>query len=220
LHGLKLLRMLGANLCPITEMPQPFTSARFVTPIVKLDRPRLSASDWELGALEMIADLGLAAVAVEPLAKRLGVTKGSFYWHFDTREALIDSTLKRWSDDDAGDVISRVQGIADPRERLRTLFRVTSRTMRLHKIYSALIKAIDHPSVGPRVEKISEARLKFLTQLFTDAGLQPVRAAHRARLAFAAYVGFLQMSLQIKLPRLTSGEFDAYVEHVIETLVP
>jgi AcrR family transcriptional regulator len=190
------------------------------THIIKLDRTRLNASDWELGALEMLADLGLSAVAVEPLAKRLGVTKGSFYWHFDSREALIEATLKRWSADDAGDVFSRVNGINDPRERLRTLFRVTSRTMRLHKIYSALIKAIDHPSVGPCVEQISEARLKFLTQLFADAGLDATTAAHRARLAFAAYVGFLQMNLQIKMPRLTSGEFDAYVEHVIETLVP
>jgi AcrR family transcriptional regulator len=188
--------------------------------IVKIERPRLNASDWEFGALEMIADLGLSAVAVEPLAKRLGVTKGSFYWHFSSREALIEATLKRWGADDSVDVISRVQTISDPRERLRTLFRITSRTVRLHKIYSALIKAVEHPSVGPRVEKISEARLAFLTQLFTDAGLDSTAAAHRARLAFAAYVGFLQMSLQIKMPRLSSGEFDVYVEHVISTLIP
>jgi AcrR family transcriptional regulator len=185
-----------------------------------IERPRLTAADWELGALELIADSGLAAVAVEPLAKRLGVTKGSFYWHFSSREALIDATLKRWSEDDAGDVLTRVQNIDDPRERLRTLFRITSRTVRLHKIYSALIKAVDHPSVGPRVEKTSEARLAFLTKLFSDAGLAAEVATHRARLAFAAYVGFLQMSLQIKMPRLSSGEFDAYVEHVIQTLVP
>jgi AcrR family transcriptional regulator len=193
--------------------PRGFASA-------KIERPRLSAPDWELEALEMIADSGLAAVAVEPLAKRLGVTKGSFYWHFSSREALIEKTLQRWSLDDSADVISRVQGISDPRERLRMIFRITSRTVRLHKIYSALIKAVDHPSVGPRVEKVSQTRLVFLTTLFTDAGLSASEATHRARLAFAAYVGFLQMSLQIKMPRLSSGEFDAYVEHVIQTLVP
>ncbi len=188
--------------------------------LIKIERPRLTAQDWELGALDMIADLGLAAVAVEPLAKRLGVTKGSFYWHFSSRDALIEATLKRWGEDDSSDVISRVQGISDPRERLRTLFRITSRTVRLHKIYSALIKAVEHESVGPRVEKISEARLAFLTKLFSDAGLDATAAAHRARLAFAGYVGFLQMSLQLKMPRLSSGEFDAYVEHVISTLIP
>ena len=76
--------------------------------LIKIERPRLTAQDWELGALDMIADLGLAAVAVEPLAKRLGVTKGSFYWHFSSRDALIEATLKRWGEDDSSDVISRV----------------------------------------------------------------------------------------------------------------
>jgi hypothetical protein len=45
-------------------------------------------------------------------------------------------------------------------------------------------------------------------------------AVHRARLAYAAYVGFLQLSLVPDLPRLTQEQFDAYVEHVIATLVP
>ena len=47
---------------------------------------RLSADDWAQAALEQIAEQGVAAVAVEPLARRLGVTKGSFYWHFPSRE--------------------------------------------------------------------------------------------------------------------------------------
>ncbi|HEX7111773.1 MAG TPA: helix-turn-helix domain-containing protein, partial [Mizugakiibacter sp.] len=54
----------------------------------KQERSRLSADDWELGALDLIAEQGVNALAVEALARRLGVTKGSFYWHFRTREAL------------------------------------------------------------------------------------------------------------------------------------
>ena len=48
----------------------------------------------------MIAEEGVAAVAVEALARRLGVTKGSFYWHFKNREALLQAALKRWETDD------------------------------------------------------------------------------------------------------------------------
>ena len=48
----------------------------------KTERARLSAEDWEQGALDMIAEQGIGALAVEALARRLGVTKGSFYWHF------------------------------------------------------------------------------------------------------------------------------------------
>jgi len=194
--------------------------ARHKRLLLKSERGRLNASDWEQAALEMIADVGVAAVGVEPLAKRLGVTKGSFYWHFATREALLSAALKRWSEDDTQDLLTRVSHIDDAKEQLRTLFRVSSRTVKLHKIYSALIKAVDSPIVGPMIEKLSEHRLRTLSQLFERAGLAQDAALHRARLAYAAYIGFLQMSLQLRLPRLSAGEFDAYVEHVIETLVP
>src|SRR5690606_41191321 len=63
----------------------------------KTERPaRLRAEDWAVAALDVIAEQGLAAVAVEPLARRLGVTKGSFYWHFPSREALLVAALERW----------------------------------------------------------------------------------------------------------------------------
>jgi hypothetical protein len=45
-------------------------------------------------------------------------------------------------------------------------------------------------------------------------------AAHRARLAYAAYVGFLQLALQLGMPRLEHAEFEGYVQHVIDTLIP
>ena len=45
----------------------------------KLERSRLTAADWEAGALDLIAEQGIAALAVEPLARKLNVTKGSFY---------------------------------------------------------------------------------------------------------------------------------------------
>ncbi|MBP8098362.1 MAG: helix-turn-helix transcriptional regulator, partial [Arenimonas sp.] len=60
----------------------------------KIEKPRLSAEDWARAALDVIAEQGLAAVAVEPLARRLGVTKGSFYWHFPSREALLVAALQ------------------------------------------------------------------------------------------------------------------------------
>ena len=45
-------------------------------------------------------------------------------------------------------------------------------------------------------------------------------AEHRARLAYSAYTGFLQLTLQLGLPRLGHDDFEAYVDHVIATLVP
>ncbi|HSX58763.1 MAG TPA: helix-turn-helix domain-containing protein [Tahibacter sp.] len=188
-----------------------------VTPLE--NRSRLSAADWEQAALEAIAENGVGAAAVEPLARRLGVTKGSFYWHFPTREALLKASLERWERADEEEFIG-VEPIREPRERLRELFRRTSREMQSHVVYSALLRALDHPVVQPVMSRVSQRRIDFLTVAYRQLGLDRIAASYRARLAYAAYAGFLQLSLQLGLPRLSHAEFDEYVEHTISTLIP
>jgi len=58
--------------------------------------PTLTAADWAEAALQLIAEAGLGALTVETLAARLGVTKGSFYWHFKGRSELLADALGRW----------------------------------------------------------------------------------------------------------------------------
>jgi AcrR family transcriptional regulator len=187
----------------------------------KLDKPaRLSAEDWALAALDVIAENGLAAVAVEPLAKRLGVTKGSFYWHFPSREALLVAALERWERTEQETVFGQLEAVSDPRARLRDLFRLVAHELRPHVIYSELLKALDHPVVKPVLERVSQRRLDYLTASFRQAGLGRVDAQNRARLAYAAYVGFLQLSLQLGQPKLHHDEFEAYVAHLMATLIP
>jgi AcrR family transcriptional regulator len=186
----------------------------------KFERTRLSAVDWEIGALDLIAAQGVAAVAVEALARQLGVTKGSFYWHFPTREALLKAALERWEQQDTDHVFDQVEPIADPRKRLGELFRRTGREARSHAIYSALLRALDHPIVQPVMERVSQRRMDLLARAYRQVGMDRRQALHRARLAYAAYVGFLQLTLQLGMPRLDHAEFEAYVEHVIATLIP
>ena len=108
---------------------------------------RLSAEAWAQAALDVIAEQGVAAVAVEPLARRLGVTKGSFYWHFPSRDALLQAALERWEQVEQETVFGSVEQVPDPRERLRALFLVVAHQAKLHIIYSELLKALDHPTV-------------------------------------------------------------------------
>lgn len=182
-------------------------------------RGRLSAADWEQAALDAIAELGIGGAAVEPLARRLGVTKGSFYWHFPTREALLKAALERWERIDEEEFLG-VEPIRDPRERLRALFRRTSREMQSHVVYSALLRALDHPVVQPVMSRVSQKRIDFLTIAYRQLGLDRLASSYRARLAYAAYAGFLQLSLQLGLPRLSHSEFDEYIDHTISTLIP
>jgi AcrR family transcriptional regulator len=186
----------------------------------RAERSRLSAADWEGAALDLIAEHGVSAVAVEPLARRLGVTKGSFYWHFANRDALLDATLRRWEHADAEGLMGQVDRIVDPHERLEELFRRTSREMRSHVIYSALLNALDHPAVQPVMQRVSQRRIQYLAVAFRSLGLTRRAAMDRARLAYSAYVGFLQLMLQLRLQRMESSEFEGYVEHVVATLIP
>jgi len=182
---------------------------------------RLSADDWAQAALDLVAEQGVAAVAVEPLARRLGVTKGSFYWHFPSRDALLQAALERWEAIEQESVFGSLEAVPDPRERLRQLFLLVAHEVKPHVIYSELLKALDHPAVQPVINRVSQRRLDYLVASFRQAGLGRTDAQHRARLAYSAYLGFLQLTLQLQhQPRLQHGEFEAYVEHVISTLIP
>src|SRR5688572_15346797 len=88
-------------------------------------RQPLGPSDWTEAALAALARGGLPAVAVEPLAKSLGTTKGSFYWHFADRNALLEATLELWERRDTDRVIESLDGSRDAQSRLRTLLRLT-----------------------------------------------------------------------------------------------
>ena len=144
---------------------------------------RLSADDWAQAALDLVAEQGVAAVAVEPLARRLGVTKGSFYWHFPSRDALLQAALERWEAIEQESVFGSLEAVPDPRERLRQLFLLVAHEVKPHVIYSELLKALDHPAVQPVINRVSQRRLDYLVASFRQAGLGRTDAQHRARLA-------------------------------------
>ena len=205
------------------DKPTAKPAARSATEIAdaKPERAgRLSADDWAQAALDLIAEQGVAAVAVEPLARRLGVTKGSFYWHFPSRDALLQAALERWESVEQEAVFGALERVPDPRERLRALFQMVAHEYQSHVIYSALLKALDHPSVQPVIGRVSKRRLDYLTSAFRAAGLDATDAQHRARLAYAAYVGFLQLNLQLGQRDMQREEFEDYVDHMMTTLIP
>src|SRR6187455_2093287 len=74
------------------------TMARAQATAEKSKATRLDAAAWVVAAFDALADGGIDAVRVEPLAKALGITKGSFYWHFADRRALLDAMLTAWAD--------------------------------------------------------------------------------------------------------------------------
>jgi len=186
----------------------------------KKERSTLSAGDWEQQALMLMAEKGIRAVAIESLARRMGVTKGSFYWHFPNRDALLEQSLLRWEKHDEANLQASLGAIADPRERLRSFFRRTGREQLTHDVYSSLLSAADHPKVEPLLERVAERRMRHIEAAFGEIGFNPEESSHRARLTYSTYLGFLQLQRQHQAPQLSSEEFEAYMIHVIATLIP
>ena len=168
----------------------------------------------------LIAEKGIRSVAVESLARRMGVTKGSFYWHFHNRDALLEQSLIRWEKRDAANLQTSLSAIDDPRERLRSFFRRSGREQLTHNVYSSLCMASDHPQVEPLLERVAERRMKHIAKAYEEIGFDSQEASHRARLTYSAYLGFLQLQKQHQTPSLSSEEFEAYMTHVIATLIP
>lgn len=188
--------------------------------VQKNERTTLSAADWERAALDLIAEQGIQAMAIEPLARRMGITKGSFYWHFSSREALLEQALIRWEEHDRRNLNASLGEIDNPRDRLISFFRRVGREKLTHEVYSELCAAAGHPHVEPVLERVAERRMAHLSAAFEEMGMEPGLARNQARLTYSVYLGFLQLQRQHQTPSLSSEEFEAYIEHVIKTLIP
>lgn len=181
---------------------------------------RLGAADWEAAALKALAESGPAGVAVEPLARTLGVTKGSFYWHFQDREALLAAALDRWEKDYTERVIEGLVDVVEPRERLVRLLTGVTTARRADRIHAALGAATSDPRVSACLARVSHRRLGYLEECYRALGL-PRRAARKsALLAYAAYVGLIHLRLEAPDELPADDAFASYVDHVIATLVP
>src|ERR687885_1737210 len=140
----------------------------------------LSAGDWTRAALEAMTEGGVAAVAVEPLAARLGATKGSFYHHFANRDALIAAALEEWERSETEAVIARLELIPSPAERLRAVMAAALADQRGGVRDAALLSAATHPLVKPVVDRVTRRRLDYIAASYVELGFSPPRARRRA----------------------------------------
>jgi AcrR family transcriptional regulator len=153
---------------------------------------RRSRQDWIGAALAVLRDDGIERVRVEPLAAKLGVTKGSFYWHFVNREALIEAALDAWVVRGTEAIIQDVAAAASgPKAQLRALWQRVlqdgSDDMRTELAIRELGQRDD--AVRERVRRVDERRMEFLRVLFRDMGLRAPEAEARSLLLYSLLIG-------------------------------
>ena len=182
---------------------------------------RLRRADWERAALDAIAEQGLAAVAVEPMARALGVTKGSFYAHFATRDELIEAALASWEHSHAVEGLRPFVEIDDPESRLDAMLTSAVEFSRsgAPSVHISLLGELHDPRVRAVISRVTKMRLDLLTRSYRELGLPPRRARHRARLAYATYVGLIQMARETPDAQLTRREASSLMDEVRTVLI-
>ncbi len=181
----------------------------------------LSKDDWVRAALFAIAERGAEAVAVEPLAARLGATKGSFYWHFRNREQLIAEALAFWEQEGTDAVIHELAPLADPVERLRRLLEIAigyEDDDAAGQADVGLLAAANDPVVGPVLRRGADKRLDFLERIFREIGFAPGESRQRARIAYSAFLGWFELR-RVAPHRTPLGREQAAYERAILDLV-
>jgi AcrR family transcriptional regulator len=184
------------------------------------ERKRLTARDWTAAALEALAGGGVGAVAVEPIAARLGATKGSFYWHVSGRDALLEAALLEWERTHTEEVISLVEAEPDARRRLHLLLALAlgHGARPGDRVELALQPTAGHPLVAPVLERVTRRRLDYLTGMFGLLGFTPEEARQRSLLAYTAYLGHAQLAHATPDLAPAGEDLPRYVDAAIATL--
>ena len=149
----------------------------------------LSRDDWISGAWDMLGEAGLDGVRVEPLAKRLGVTKGSFYWHFRDRQELLDALLDRWFSIWDDQMLPDIEGTENPAARIWTLMEsVIGRATRGQTVSLRLMSHKD-PDIARRIDERDSQRLAFLMRRLEEIGFPKEEARVRGQIYQALMTG-------------------------------
>jgi AcrR family transcriptional regulator len=147
----------------------------------------LAREDWLRAARLALLTGGAAAVRVETLARELGVTKGSFYWHIRDRADLLDALLVDWEEEEV--LLSAALLAGDRDDAIRSLFEEVGRRTAVSGRGEApsdtaiFAWAATDPAVANRVRKAEKKRMQLLRELVGDDDL--------ADFLYYAYQGFL-----------------------------
>lgn len=154
---------------------------------ISLTKPTLEArydrEAWLHTALEVLSREGQAKLRTERLARDLGVTRGSFYHHFKSRQEFVLALLDYWTKTFTEQVNAAVAGTGkSAAERLLLLMRLI-RDNRLDRHDIAFRSwAAQDPEVAAKVREVDGLRYEFIRNLFSEMGFEGEDLEDRVRL--------------------------------------
>ncbi|WP_122263806.1 TetR/AcrR family transcriptional regulator [Ornithinimicrobium cerasi] len=179
----------------------------------------LTRDDWLDAAMTAMAHAGVRGIRVEPLAKAMGTSKGSFYWHFRDRADLIRATLERWEQQRTQGVIEVVESTSHPRERLRRLLAIAHRQDPQRPDPSVALTGDHDDLVRVVLERVTARRIGFVAAQLVALGIAPQEAERRAILAYTSYLGYAALARSAPGGLPADQAVPRYIETVLTVLV-
>jgi AcrR family transcriptional regulator len=150
---------------------------------------QLSAKDWLDQGLRALATSGFTALKAEPLAKAMGVSRGSFYWHFADIGAYHAAILKHWREVAAEQIIAGLEAASGDDNPLQLLLRRAFGTKPALENAFRTWATVD-PAARSAVQAIDRRRLGYVQKLLSASGLPADVARPRAQILYWAFLGF------------------------------
>ena len=156
---------------------------------------RLTVEDWLQAGYTLLAEQGVRALKVESLCRQMGVTRGSFYWHFEDMSSYRAALVESWNTFLERDRQSLAQqSELPPRERLAAM--MTTLVSPQHWMLERAMRewARTDPVAAANVREADRLTLRSVTKAFCDFGFSLDDAKLRAQLTFAAGIGLLHLT--------------------------
>jgi AcrR family transcriptional regulator len=154
-------------------------------------KTRLNVDDWIVAALDIMASEGIGGVKIGRLCEKLGVTKGSFYWHFKDLDAFLEAIAQRWRDGEGTFRNHLDDAIADdPKRGLHDAI-ATFLDRRLGRLERAMRDWSRNDSRARAAIKAADTRtFDTIARGFETLGFKRSEADMRAKILFYSGVGF------------------------------
>jgi AcrR family transcriptional regulator len=155
---------------------------------------KLGRQDWLEIGIQTLVEKGIEAVRIDPLAKLLNVTRGSFYWHFKNRDDLLAEILQEWEARNTQRVIEQIEGLdSNPSDKLLSLFEIAAEDDdRLEK--AVRVWSVNDARATEVIDRIDRQRLDYLQDLFLQLGFSEVDAKVRAQIVYSVRLGWFVMA--------------------------
>ena len=174
---------------------------------------RLTREHWIAAALDILIRYGVERVKVLPLAGRLGVTRGSFYWHFKNRKDLLDSLLEFWNRKNTRGIVAQAaRGGSSIVDSVLSVFEIWTNEDKFDPKLDFAVREWARRSTRVRaiVEQADAERIEALKQMFLRAGTPDAEAFIRARVLYYMQIGYFAPGVRESLERRI-GYVDEYL---------